>query len=62
MVFSEDRSQRERMCEALDVESLQDIHDRPAQLCASDDNEEHQARPLWQMMNMEHLHWHPDIL
>ena len=60
--FSEDPSQRDRISEAFNITSFQDIHNRLAQLRAPDNNGEHMARPSRRMMSMEQLPWDPNIL
>ncbi|RVX14691.1 hypothetical protein CK203_011869 [Vitis vinifera] len=60
--FSEDPSQRDRISEAFNITSFQDIHNRLAQLRAPDNNGEQMARPSRQMMSMEQLPWDPNIL
>lgn len=60
--FSEDPSQRDRISEAFNITSFQDIHNRLAQLRAPDNNGEHMARPSRRMMSMEQLPWDPNLL
>ncbi|KAL6313773.1 hypothetical protein AAG906_010192 [Vitis piasezkii] len=59
--FSEDPSQRDRISEAFNITSFQDIHNRLAQLRAPDNNGEHMARPSRRMMSMEQLPWDPNL-